>query len=49
MIAKQKQVFFIKEERILKINSEFNKNSFRIVIGAGSSGPTTRWGSDNFA
>ena len=41
--------FFIKDERILKINNELNKNSFRIVIGAGSSGPTTRWGSDNFA
>ena len=41
--------FFIKNERILKINNELNNNSFRIVIGAGSSGPTTRWGSDNFA
>ena len=27
-----------------KINAEFN-NIFKIVIGAGSSGPTTRWGS----
>ena len=41
--------FFIKNERILKINNEFSKNSFRIVLGVGSSGPTTRWGSDNFA
>ena len=41
--------FFIKDERISKINNKFSKNSFRIVIGAGSSGPTTRWGSDNFA
>ena len=41
--------FFIKNERILKINNELNNSSFRIVIGAGSSGPTTRWGSDNFA
>jgi ADP-heptose:LPS heptosyltransferase len=41
--------FFIKDERILKINNEFSKNSFRIVLGVGSSGPTTRWGSDNFA
>jgi len=41
--------FYIKGERILKINNELNNNSFRIVIGAGSSGPTTRWGSDNFA
>ena len=41
--------FFIKDERISKINNEFSKNSFRIVLGVGSSGPTTRWGSDNFA
>lgn len=41
--------FYMKDERIFKINKELNKNSFRIVIGAGSSGPTTRWGSDNFA
>ena len=41
--------FFIKDERILKIKNEFSKNSFRIVLGVGSSGPTTRWGSDNFA
>jgi ADP-heptose:LPS heptosyltransferase len=41
--------FFIKDERILKVNNKLNNNSFRIVIGAGSSGPTTRWGSDNFA
>ncbi len=41
--------FFIKNERILKVNEELNNNSFRIVIGAGSSGPTTRWGSNNFA
>ena len=41
--------FFIKDERIVKIKNEFSKNSFRIVLGVGSSGPTTRWGSDNFA
>ena len=41
--------FFIENERILKINNEFSKNSFIIVLGVGSSGPTTRWGSDNFA
>lgn len=40
--------FFIEKKKIEKINNEF-KNSFKIVIGAGSSGPTTRWGSDNFA
>ena len=41
--------FFIKDERILKVNKELANNSYKIVIGAGSSGPTTRWGSDNFA
>ena len=40
--------FSIDSKKIEKINNEF-KNSFKIVIGAGSSGPTTRWGSDNFA
>tara|TARA_B100001250_G_scaffold279802_1_gene242136 strand:+ start:485 stop:1420 length:936 start_codon:yes stop_codon:yes gene_type:complete len=40
--------FSINNNKIEKINSEF-KNNFKIVIGAGSSGPTTRWGSNNFA
>ena len=40
--------FFIDDKKIEKINNQF-KNSFKIVIGAGSSGPTTRWGADNFA
>ncbi len=40
--------FFIKKEKLNKINQEFN-NKFKIVIGAGSSGPTTRWGSENFS
>jgi ADP-heptose:LPS heptosyltransferase len=41
--------FFIKDERILNVDKELNNKNFKIVIGAGSSGPTTRWGSDNFA
>ena len=40
--------FVIDNKKIKKINAEFN-NIFKIVIGAGSSGPTTRWGSANFA
>ena len=40
--------FVIDNKKIDKINSKFN-NFFKIVIGAGSSGPTTRWGSANFA
>ena len=41
--------FFIKEERIAKVQKELNNNSYKIVIGPGSSGPTTRWGAKNFA
>ncbi len=33
--------YFIKEKKI-------NKNVYNIVIGAGSSGPTTRWGEENY-
>ena len=40
--------FYIKEEKLLKFNDKI-KNKFKIVIGAGSSGPTTRWGSRNFS
>ena len=40
--------FVINNQKIEKINIEF-KNVFKIVIGAGSSGPTTRWGSVNFS
>tara|TARA_B100001121_G_scaffold254786_1_gene232083 strand:- start:326 stop:1261 length:936 start_codon:yes stop_codon:yes gene_type:complete len=40
--------FVINNKKIEKINIEF-KNVFKIVIGAGSSGPTTRWGSINFS
>ena len=41
--------FFIKKEKLDRISQEFDKNDFKIVIGAGSSGPTTRWGSKNFS
>ena len=40
--------FHIKKEKLLEIESK-NKDKFKIVIGAGSSGPTTRWGSKNFS
>ena len=40
--------FFIEKEKLFKIKNE-NKKKFKIVIGAGSSGPTTRWGSKNFS
>ena len=41
--------FFIKEDRIARVQKELNNNCYKIVIGAGSSGPTTRWGAKNFA
>ena len=41
--------FFVNQERINRIYNEFDHNKFKIVIGAGSSGPTTRWGSKNFS
>jgi len=40
--------FHIKKEKLLEIESKY-KDKFKIVIGAGSSGPTTRWGSKNFS
>ena len=40
--------FFINKDKLNKINEKF-ENKFKIVIGAGSSGPTTRWGSKNFS
>jgi len=41
--------YFVKQEKIVKVCREFDKNKFKIVIGAGSSGPTTRWGSNKFS
>ena len=40
---------FIKKEKLDIVNQELNNNEFKIVIGAGSSGTTTRWGSKNFS
>ena len=39
----------VKKEKKIKIKKYFDKNKFNIVIGAGSSGPDTRWGSNNFS
>ena len=41
--------FFIKKEKLDKVYKELDNSKFKIVIGAGSSGPTTRWGSKNFS
>ena len=40
---------FLKKEKIDKVKKYFHDNKFNIVIGAGSSGPDTRWGSKNFS
>ena len=41
---------FCFDENIIKnVEKKFTKESYKIVIGAGSSGPTTRWGAENFA
>ena len=41
--------FFVNNDELKKIDNEFTNSKFKIVIGAGSSGPTTRWGSKNFS
>ena len=38
----------ISDHKIQKTQKYFNKNKFNIVIGAGSSGPDTRWGNQNY-
>ena len=40
--------FFIKEDKIQNIKKNLDNKRFKIVIGAGSSGPTTKWGAKNF-
>jgi len=40
--------FIISKEKIERAKNIFNKDLYNIVIGAGSSGPDTRWGEKNF-
>jgi len=40
--------FFIKKNKIEEINKNFDHKKFKIVIGAGSSGPTTKWVTKKF-
>mgnify|MGYP006436326439 FL=1 len=40
--------FFIKKGKIENINNNLDSKKFKIVIGAGSSGTTTKWGAKNF-
>ena len=41
--------FFLNQEKVNKIHNEIKPDKFKIVIGAGSSGPTTRWGAKNYS
>ena len=40
--------FYFDKKKLEKFKKEEFYNKFKIVIGAGSSGPTTRWGSKNY-
>ena len=40
--------FFIKKNKIQEVKENFDNKKFKIVIGAGSSGPTTKWVTKNF-
>ena len=40
--------FFINRNKIEEINKNFDNKKFKIIIGAGSSGPTTRWTTKKF-
>ena len=47
--CKTETSFYFDENAIQNVKKKFNEESYKIVIGAGSSGPTTRWGAENFA
>ena len=40
--------FFIDKKKVENIKKYFRKDQYNIIIGAGSSGPDTRWGEKNF-
>ena len=41
--------FYIRKDKIEKFNKNFDNKKFKIVIGAGSSGLSTRWITQNFS
>ena len=41
--------FFIKRDKIENLNKNFDNSIFKIVIGAGSSGSTTKWKTDSYS
>ena len=40
--------FYVSNKKIINAKKYFNEDHYNIVIGAGSSGPDTRWGEKNF-
>ncbi len=40
--------FFVNQNKLENSKKYFNSNQYNIVIGAGSSGPDTRWGEKNY-
>ena len=40
---------YVSENKIKDVSNYFDRSKFNIVIGAGSSGPTTKWGTDNYS
>lgn len=47
--CKTETSFCFDKNLVENVKKNFTKGSYKIVIGAGSSGPTTRWGSKNFS
>ena len=41
--------FFIKKDKLQKIRKNFDDKKFKIIIGAGSSGPSTKWVTKRFS
>jgi len=46
--CKTETSFSFDKNAIENVKKNFSKEHYKIVIGAGSSGPTTRWGAENF-
>ncbi len=41
--------FFVNNKKIINSKKYFKEDNYNIIIGAGSSGPDTRWGEKNFS
>ena len=40
---------YVSENKLKDVSNYFDRSKFNIVIGAGSSGPTTKWGINNYS